>query len=210
MIRGLLLFLIFYTATVIAAAQEASTASDSLDLPKWHEKVDWSDIGISLQISRQLAPTPPGRQLGGWVSSGLAIKRWQGGVFISTYEEDYREIIIFPNEFEMNYLYGGYFLSYRFIQNRWFQSNLTAAYGRGDVLWERSTTFENYYRDAFSMYHLMLDLEATPIRFIRPIAQLGYRKMSPISMPLISASDFSGLSIIFGVRIGFYTKRTSR
>jgi hypothetical protein len=200
--------IVIVSACNLIWAQEIDISdTDSID-ERWLHHIDWTDMGINAQIGRQQSNTPAGRQMGAWVSAGLDIKKYQIGVFMATYEETYQQTIIFPNEFVMNYLYGGYYAGYTWIQNRWFQSSVTFAYGKGDLIWERSTTFENYFRDTFSMTQAFIDIETTPIRFIRPILLVGYRKMSRIDMPLLHQNDFNGLTIAFGIRFGFYTKQS--
>lgn len=206
MLKGILLLSIGCLMSIKSWTQEIEPIVSDTTVT-WYQQVDWTNLGINGQISRQSALTPGGRQLGGWVSAGLFIKKWNGGVFISTYEDSYFQTIIFPNQFSLNYLYGGIYAGYTLLQKRWVQVNITGAVGKGDVIWERTTTFENYYRDIFNMYHLMLDIESTPIRFIRPIIQVGYRWMSPIDLPLLTSVDFTGLSVIFGVRLALYTHR---
>ncbi|MFZ9046167.1 MAG: hypothetical protein ACO2ZZ_09875 [Cyclobacteriaceae bacterium] len=209
MIRSIWVLVFFHIATVKLLHAQDTKEPDSV-VVKWHESVDWTNLGLNAQIGRHYSPTPGGMQEGAWLSSGLFVKRWQAGVFISTYEETYQQMLIFPNQFDLNYLYSGCYLGYTFLQNRWFQSNLTLSIGRGDVLWERALTFENYFRDTFTMIHYMLEIEGTPIRFIRPLVQFSYRKMSSIQLPEIENKQFSGLSVIAGVRFGLYTKRPEK
>jgi hypothetical protein len=205
--RNTFWFVLIMSMVQISLAQEV--AEDSVEVqPRWYQNMDWTNLGVYAQADRQYAPTPAGQQLGIRLGTGLQIKRWNFDAFVTTYEDNYSQIIIFPNHFDMSYLYGGFALGFALLQNRWYQVNLNTAFGKGDILWEHSLTYENYFRDTFNMYHAGVEIEATPIRFIRPHVQVGYRKMSEINIPLLNHQDFTGLCLRFGLKIGVYTKRS--
>ena len=168
------------------------------------------NLGAYMQVGRLFAPSPGGLQQNIWIAGGVFIKRFQLGAFIAPYDDTYLGVIIFPAEFSLNYLYGGGYLGYTILQNKLVDFSATAAVGQGDLIWETTTSFENYFRDEFTMTHIILDIELVPVRFVRPIIQVGYRHMSEIDIPKTSASDFTGLTVAAGLRVGYYTKRPKK
>ncbi|MFT4736694.1 MAG: hypothetical protein ACI8QD_002026 [Cyclobacteriaceae bacterium] len=166
-----------------------------------------TNVGVGFQWLTQLTPTPGGRQSGTNLSAFLYFDRWIAGAYVAIYNDEYTRTLIFPNDFSMNYLHGGIYIGYTFIQQKHISLSGTASYGAGDIIWERSSTFEDIFRDDFRMGQVALELEVTSLRFIRPMVQIGYRTMNTINLPELDENDFGGFTFSAGVKIGFYTKQ---
>ena len=209
MVRILVVVFLLFMVILKSFAQDTTyVRSDSLtEKTTKTSNPKWMNLGIYGQAAKLIAPTPGGLQQNFWIAGGVFFKRWQAGIFLSPYDDGYYEVIIFPNEFSLNYLYGGGYLGYTIYQNKWLDLTTSIALGRGDIIWEITSTFENYFRDEYNMTHLQLEADFARLRFLRPTLSIGYRQMSTIRMPRTNASDFSGFTATIGLRLGAYTKR---
>jgi len=166
--------------------------------------------GVYVGITSSTSPNPGGFEnvisfLGGLQYKFLLI---EAGLY--SYQGNYSKRLIFPNEFRINYLYGSGALGFRFINSRWVELSSLLTVGNGDMLWERSTNFENLFSDKFWIIKPEIRLEITPTKFTRIFTGVGYQSMQGLELSQLENSDFSGVFIQIGLKLGYYQKQKSK
>ncbi len=166
--------------------------------------------GAYLGITSSASPNPEGVENVISLLGGMQYKFLILEVGLYSYQGNYSHRLIFPNEFRINYLYGSGAVGLRFINNRWIELSSLLTVGNGDMLWERSSNFENLFSDKFWIIKPEIRLEITPAKFTRVITGVGYQYMQGLELSQLENSDFSGLFIQIGLKIGYYQKQKSK
>lgn len=202
---GLILLVISSSA---AYAQELDTASvdtvqldlvDSIAPPK-------HDVGIYFVAGINLVPGPSGLSDVGMIGVGIKYDRLEAGFIMGTFMGTIQRRIVFPNPFSLDYEHGGGFLSYSMLNREWFAISLETVFQRGDMIWERLDTGEDFLRDTFNIYQFGIKLETGYLRYLRPNITMGYQVMSDIQLASVTKQDFSGFYIGIGLKVGYFNQ----
>jgi hypothetical protein len=195
-ILGLLLLI-----SGIAMGQEMDTLS--IDTAK---KVPTYFGGVYLEMGGKLAPNPPGVNLMQFFGAGIQYNRWSTGFLIYNFKGTTQRFLIFPNVFELEYRYGGPFVSFNLIELRWIAISVQATFAHGDMTWRNTDNQQDQLRDEFNMTILSMTLETGWLRFASPYFQAGYQQMSDLDLSDLENSDFSGFFFGVGFRVGYFNQ----
>lgn len=180
------------------------TATEKKGILRSKTEYNW---GIYVQTGSILHPNPAQYESSSQFTAGIQWRRWDLSGFVSIYEGNYGESLIFPNDFSINYLYAGGNLAYRLSLKRYWELYAVMSVGHGDMIWENANTFEDLFRDKFYVSHLKLRAELTPFKFIRVFGAAGYMKMTGLEITNLNNSDFSGFTATLGIKAGFYSMK---
>ncbi|UXX79300.1 hypothetical protein N7E81_18260 [Reichenbachiella carrageenanivorans] len=193
----LVLFFIFSCASLIYAQ------TDSLQVAKKRppRKVKGYVAGVF-----ERAPVAPGYTNSYGVQAAVILMHhMEVGFFGSKYTDDgYRQLLIFPNKFQMNYKQAGVLLGYRTHLEKKYEFNVESKLGFGEVRWlqvERNTAF---MADKFQMLHLQGGMDYMLVDFLAFNAFVGYRWMNDLDIDGLSNLDFKGLYCGIGLKVGLF------
>jgi hypothetical protein len=186
-------------------ADSLNVAADSLatDTVKYFSDINY-DFAVYGAFSGLVAPNPDGFDFHTRYSGGVVFKKVLLEAHLTTFQGSYVAPLIFPNNFQINYIHAGVDLGYYFMIKKNLELSFLLGYSRGDMLWERSDNFENLFRDEFSMLSLKGRLEAMLIKELRLFAELGYQHCAGLELPQLAPGEFSGLTASLGVKVGFH------
>lgn len=180
-------------------------AQDSLadDSRLIRSKIDY-DFAVYGALAGLAGPNPDG--LDGHVrySGGIVVKKLILEANLTAFQGKYRIPLIFPNDFQINYIHAGMDIGYYFLVEEQYELSILVGYSRGDMLWERSDNFENLFRDEFNVLSAKIRGEGMLIKEARVFAELGYQQMTGLELTQLTSSDFSGLTAAIGIKVGFH------
>lgn len=125
------------------------------------------------------------------------------GFFSTWYDGDELvETIVFPNEFDMSYRYGGLIIGYHTMLEERYQLAIRVRAGRGEVLWERLDSGLNLVSDKMLIIEPQVSFGYVLNKFLAAEVYAGYRKMSDLDIPELKNEDFNGFQFGFGIKAG--------
>jgi len=110
--------------------------------------------------------------------------------------------IIFPNDYDMNYIYGGLVVGYRSKSIGSFNFFLESRFGHGEVIWEELETGRNVLSDKMYTFEPQIGVDYSPIKFAKINVFAGYRIMNGLEIVNLTNSDFNGIRYGFLLKIG--------
>lgn len=161
-------------------------------------------LGIYAEGMADATPGPSEMLLCSQAGIGIQYKSLSGGVFISSYEGGYEQILVFPNTFELEYRFGGGYLGMRVFRYQGFEADLRLSYGQGDMVWKRADTRENFIRDEYSLLKPELVVSYSPFRYVKIFINSGYRKFYDLTLTNTAPEEFSGLCVGLGLKAGLF------
>lgn len=165
----------------------------------------YTDFALFAEVIQEWSPTPGGSlEPSVRLSAGVTVRGVSLGGYVSAYQGDYKRFLIFPNEFALLYGHFGGFVSYELRKLSFANILIQLNMGTGDAVWENASTFEDLFRDKFLIVHPEIGFEIVPLPLLRVKTSVGYRTMRGLELPQIANSDFSGLVLSIGVRVGLY------
>jgi hypothetical protein len=222
----LVISFLFFIITFSSLSQDKNTLRDSISTPidstvvekdttvgfNFEEVFLFTDYswGAYLGMTSGASPNPGGAEDVISFLGGLQYRFFIIEFGLYSYQGNYSKRLIFPNEFQINYLYGSGAIGFRFINKRWIELSSVLTVGNGDMLWERSTNFENLFSDKFWIVKPEIRLEVTPTKFTRVFTGIGYQSMQGLELSQLQNSDFSGAFIQIGLKLGYYQKQKSK
>jgi len=160
--------------------------------------------GIYLELFPQFVPGPSKQYSVHQVSLGVSFKRLLLGFSANEYKGEYQKTVVFPNDYRLNYGYGGTYIGVHAIRKEPFELDFRLNYRWGDMLWERESTNSTFVRDKFQIIEPEIQLVYVPITYIKLFVSGSYKYVQNLNLVSINPKDFEGFSYGFGVRIGFY------
>lgn len=162
------------------------------------------EYGGYFELFNKIVPGPGGnhslRQLG----VGLSLKRLTMGAHYSQVDLQYEKQLVFPNYFELNYTYGGFFLGTHVIQKKPIEIDARANYSMGDMIWNQNESPTAFLRDKFQVLEPEILINYVPFTYLKIFVSGGYRYIHELNIPGVSTDDFNGFVFGFGFRLGYY------
>lgn len=115
---------------------------------------------------------------------------------------EYREQLIFPNSFQMNYKHGGFVLGYRTNLDRAFEFNIESKIGFGEVKWTQVETGDAFLVDKFKLLQFQISVDYMLAKFLALNAYLGHRWMSDLEITGLNNDDFNGFYFGLAMKLG--------
>ena len=115
---------------------------------------------------------------------------------------NYRERLIFPNSFQMNYKHGGFVLGYRTNLDRDYEFNIESKIGFGEVKWTLVETGEPFLTDKMRLLQLQMSVDYVLAKFVALNAFTGYRWMGGLDITGLTNDSFNGFYVGLAIKIG--------
>ena len=160
--------------------------------------------GIYLEPLIEVTPGPDGPYACDQIGFGLSYRRVSGGVFLSTFKGHYEKTLVFPNKFELEYMFGGGYLGMQVLRINQFEVDLRLNYGHGDMIWERTDSRADFSRDEFDLIKPEIQISGVPFRYLKLFITSGYRKIYNLSLTGTDSGEFSGFTAGFGLKAGYF------
>lgn len=138
---------------------------------------------------------------------GVIIRnKWQVGAFIQKYGGSFAENLIFPNSFNLDYTYTGFFGAYPLLQ----KGNLTllaeTKVGVGEAAWSTEETTEVLDSDNFFVFNPRLGLDYKLNRIGILNLSIGYRLVQGLEMTELSSAELNSFNLSAMLKIGWFNK----
>ncbi|MFY0605387.1 MAG: hypothetical protein JXR10_01650 [Cyclobacteriaceae bacterium] len=190
---------------VILSCQKlmAQSANDSIPVEETKERY-WPKIrkGLYFDASGDIVNGPGNKELATSLELGLTFSVIDLAFFINRSHGDHEADLIFPNTFELDYLYGGVHLGTNFRILSYITIKPSINIGRGDMIWSRKEEDEVFSRDEFNAIHPQLRVGFAPFKFVNIYGKAGYRFINKLNLQGVTPSDFDGYT--FGCGVSFY------
>ncbi|WP_436515551.1 hypothetical protein [Ekhidna sp. To15] len=186
----------------LASAQELDslvTDTTEIEPPAYYLAV-YVDAGASFEASA------PESNFFSVLGIGAQYEKWMIGFYRYDFQGTSQSLVVFPNSFELKYRYAGVYLGYQFYQNELLNVSAGGSYNKGDAVWRSLEDGQDFLRDEFDLIKMRLKVEIGKIRYIKPHASIGYQKMRNLNLANLNESNFSGLFVAAGIRIGYFNQ----
>ena len=171
-------------------------------------------------IDGRIGPTVGGTKLHAGLGFGVQYNKWSLGyhfykfgralqvlgVNVYDTEGQIEALVVFPNVFELEYAFGGPFIGFELYDSESWSLDLYGSYQFGDMIWEDQETQVDFLRDEFSLITFGGIVDFDNFRYAKPYVMVGYQTVNNLDLTLVENSDFSGIFLSFGVRVGFYNQ----
>ncbi len=196
------LFWIMLLISGFASAQELdSLVADTTEIePPPYYLGFYVDAGASFEASI------PESNFFSVIGIGGQYQNWMIGFYRYDFQGTTKSFVVFPNSFELKYRYAGVYIGYQFYQNDLLNVSIGGSYNKGDAVWRSLEDGQDFLRDEFDLVKVGLRIEIGKIRYLKPHATIGYQKMNGLDLANVEESDFSGLFIAAGIRIGYFNQ----
>ncbi len=201
--KQVFILIMFLFASLLGLAQEADTLHTEAELKKGF----WQDVtSLYVGVGTEAAPSPDGTEPSVQYQLGMEYKKFHFGLTMIDYVGEYEQRLIFPNQFSMRYRHGGVYLGRDIWRSNLIHINGLIQLSHGDVVWQRSGTGEDVFRDKMTVWQPTLQVEINPEYIVAGYVNIGYRQVNGLELPRITSEDFSGLVVQFGLRLGLFRK----
>ncbi len=201
------LYLLLIIPSILKAQEIDTLSMDTLAVDLEEEdtvampKHTW---GAYLLLGVSLSPNPMGAKEVVMIGGAVKYDRFELGFLKSDFNGSIQRRLVFPNTFVLEYRFGGGFLSYDVLRSGYFLGSVNLSYKRGDMVWKRLDSGEDFLRTTFNAYQVGVRMETTYLRYLRPGVTIGYQRLFNFQLTNLSREDFSGLFFGFNVKIGYF------
>ena len=210
---GKIIFILLIFTFCVAGNINAQSEIDSTGIADSIAEVNseqtyWQslDKGVYLDLSLLSTPHPESKGLAFESKVGLSLGLFNFGVFRNRNQSAYKKTLIFPNQFNLDYIYGGVFLGVKVFQSAHFEAQVQGNYGKGDMTWTQDGESDVFFRDEFELIHPSVKISYLPFKFMNVYVQGGIRIMRELELSGVQNEDFSGLCFGLGLSIGLYNE----
>ncbi|WP_422362277.1 hypothetical protein [Reichenbachiella sp.] len=192
---------ILFLMIVLGTTTRSFAQSDSLKIEKRK-----SPLGIKGYIGGvyENATVAPDHTKSFGVQAAVILKNHiEVGFYNLAYtNNNYRERLIFPNIFQMNYKHAGFVLGYRTNLEKDYEFNVESKVGFGEVKWAQVETGDAFLVDKFSILQLQISVDYLLANFLALNAFVGYRWMKQLEITGLENEDFNGVYFGLAVKVG--------
>ena len=186
----------------VSGQEQDTVAVEEKPSPKiYREPAPWAVYGEGVLMAN---PTPDRHQLSSEIGLGVKVGPLTVGGFIHTFHGDIQRILVFPNEFNLYYKYGGGYVGLQFLDQKRIFSELKLKVGHGDMVWQRSDNRRNLDRDTFWVGQPELQIGYKTNRYFQVFFLCGYRFIKDLNIIKYETSDFSGVILGLGLKAGIF------
>ncbi|WP_176214829.1 hypothetical protein [Reichenbachiella faecimaris] len=150
------------------------------------------------------APVSPGQTNSFGLQTAVILKKHlQLGFYGMSYTNNsYREQLIFPNTFQMNYKHAGVLLGYRIHLDTKVAFNVESKLGLGEVKWIQLERGSPFLANKFQMIHLQASIDYLITNFLVINAFIGHRWMNGLDITGLNNDDFKGWYFGMALKVG--------
>lgn len=205
--------LIFLHLSLVAAAQDtAATVAPPSDTVEVVKKVPVKvkptpsrDMGVFIAVSLENSPQVSGRHNAPFYGAGIEFEGFLAGAYATTGLYNKERTLIFPNNFNLLYAYGGAYIGRRVWSVDRVQVDLLFNLAKGNMLWERADNHVDFIEDRFYTWEPELCLSYSIIPLSRVFATVGYRKYVGLNLEQVEPADLEGVTVNLGFKFGIFT-----
>ncbi|XOV94166.1 MAG: hypothetical protein ACFHWX_05550 [Bacteroidota bacterium] len=163
--------------------------------------ITWS---IYIEYNPEYGPQPGQYGFHQQIGAGLTYRKINLGVFTSYLRDGITRMLIFPNEFDLIYLYGGGYLGTVLYLNQKFDIVIRYSFSKGGMVWENSETKLDLVRENFFLSKPEVVVQYKPVNFFSVFSTAGYKIGHGLDIPGVDKNGLNGFAISFGVRLGYF------
>jgi len=130
--------------------------------------------------------------------------KYRIGGFASAYIDDHTERLIFPNAFDLIYGHSGFSVGYQLYDKDQLSAYFDLKTSFGQAIWEDAETSFNFSNDKFTFINPTVGIEYQILKFLAMSVELGFRKINGLELRGLEASDFDGITLNGGIKIGLF------
>ncbi len=190
---------------LLLASLDVRSQSESDTIPEVKQSAEvWENLhkGLYLDLATEFVPGPSEQNLSNSVELGITVSVFDIAFFFNNVNSNYNAELIFPNTFDLDYIYGGVHLGTKLMATKRIMIKPSINLGRGDMTWSRQDEDKVFSRDVFKIVHPQIRLGYSPIRFITIYGKSGYRFLNGLNLNGVSSEDFEGFT--FGIGLSLY------
>jgi len=128
----------------------------------------------------------------------------QVGGFVQIYDGDFSKRIIFPNSFQLDYSYAGFFVAYQVYARGPFRFLAEGKFGSGEAAWTLSETGEILDTDNFLVYNPRIGVDYRFTNFTILNVSLGYRLASNLNLVDLENGALNSLTLSATLKLGWF------
>ncbi len=194
---------------ILLHAQEVTPvpADTTATEPEKVKKIPRHNTGIFISVSLENGNQYNSRGNLVFFGAGIEYEGFLAGAYTAVFDGNVKELLIFPNEFKLIYAHGGAYLGRRLWKSRFFQTDAVLNWGKGNMLWERTDNFADFQEDRFTTLEAELIFSYKPIMPVQFYASVGYRSFQGLKLTQVEQSDFEGVTINMGFRLGLFRSK---
>lgn len=206
----LMLLVAFYSQAQINIIPDTTIVEDSLIIEEDSIPViTWQKFKIQpyFAATYEVAPTPEGlyESLGGEIGF-IYNNHWIAGAFGLVYQGEYTQRLVFPNDFELEYQHGGFFLGYTTDSEKRIDLSFVQKVSFGDVLWQYQVDDRDFIKDDIVFINPTIGADFNLASFIKLNLSLGYRKGFGLDLAGLKDDDFDGFTGSVNVKFGRFNR----
>lgn len=145
----------------------------------------------------------PGLNFGAGASV-VYMERFYAGFYGVVFLGNYESRLIFPNRFSFNYSHAGLWAGYKTRMDRNFQFTADLKTGEGKIFWERNDNHYNMFEDYALFFIPSVGVDLELLKFLALHGAVGYRSVHGLDIPQFSNADFSGINVLFMIKVGLF------
>lgn len=189
--------------TVLLSTGILFRANGQSDSTKMEQKQPFKLRGYVGGVYERSSVAPVHTNSFGLQAALLIKKHWQLGFYgLRHTNGKYREQLIFPNSFQMNYKHAGLLIGYRTNLERKYEFNVESKYGFGEVKWAELSTGNSFLADRFRILQVQFSVDYLLTGFFAINGFVGYRTMQALDITGLENSDFDGIYYGVAVKLG--------
>lgn len=202
------LFIIMTAGCLLSSAQDTLSrdsthvATDTLQKPE--KPVKEFHGGIYLEAGVESVPGMGKRNFSQQFGVGVMYEFVSIGIYQNLALGKTSRTLVFPNDFDLIYGYGGAYVGFRIVKTRMLSGTIRMNYGRGDMVWERADTKEDFTRDTYHLVKPEIQISVIPVKFVKGFVMVGYRQFYDLKLANIANKDFSGVTFAVGIQVGYF------
>ncbi|MEO9483834.1 MAG: hypothetical protein ABJG47_10330 [Ekhidna sp.] len=163
-------------------------------------------LGVYLEGGVSYEASIPGNNFLSFVGVGVQYEKWLISFNRYDFQGEVQSLIVFPNDFKLNYRYGGINIGRQLYQSSMVDLMLNAGYFKGDMTWRNLEDGQDFLRDEFDLVKINLKVEMGRFRYAKPHIVIGYQQMRNLNLAKVAGDNFSGLFFAAGIRIGYFNQ----
>jgi len=147
------------------------------------------------------------------IEGGIIFKNnWMIGAQFTSLSADIQRMVIFPNNFSLSYMHGGFHVGYRTHLRKFFDVMFLQKVSFGEMYWEplapeileTLVPQEILLASRFTMIQPTIGIDLNLSRYLKFHGNLGYRFVSGLDLAEAPAEDFSGPVFQLGLKVGLF------
>lgn len=192
------------TMAQLTASDTTIVKQDTISKEKPKKPPSKFEYGVFGESFARFTPGFDEDRLSSSFGGGLRFEFISVGFAVHKLQSDIYSTLIFPNSFLFESRHGAGFLGLRVVKTKFVHGEMRLNIGKGDAVWQRKSTGEDFIRDEFDLLEPEVIISVTPFKYLHLMINAGYRKVKDLEIARADNDDLSGITFGVGVKIGFF------